>query len=318
MSKEITHNSSLGMSFIIPCYNEASNISRTLASGIPHVPPQNTWEILVVDNGSTDGTRALATAAGAKVLDGSGLSLGALRNVGAANAQYDVLVFLDADISLTEDWSRAAANDVATWVRDDSVITGSWPDVPPSASWIAKSWHPTRQKVGDVSHLGTGHLITSRKVFGLLSGFNEELSTGEDFDLCTRARRLGVRVVARPALRVIHRGEPNSLKEFFLREMWHGIGDRENTRLSPIVAASVAHAGLHFALLASIIILPQTGISSVILLLSTIFFLLLVGARRKHKWRGIFSFPGCVFLTWVYLWARFLSWVGLRGRRSRV
>src|SRR3989304_3190825 len=58
------------------------------------------WEVLVADSGSTDGTREVAAAAGARVLPGDRKGPGEGRNRGASAATGDVFVFADADCVL--------------------------------------------------------------------------------------------------------------------------------------------------------------------------------------------------------------------------
>jgi hypothetical protein len=88
-----------GVSVLVPARDEAAGITECLAS-IGPVP-----ELLVLDDGSTDGTGALARAAGARVLDGRPLPPGwlgkpwACAQLAAASAG-DVLVLVDADVRL--------------------------------------------------------------------------------------------------------------------------------------------------------------------------------------------------------------------------
>lgn len=91
--------SHLSFSVIIPTLNEAPNIAPCVAAVRdldPHV------EIIVADGGSTDGTAALAAAAGALVV-AAPRGRGSQCNAGAARASGDVLLFLHADTTLPPD-----------------------------------------------------------------------------------------------------------------------------------------------------------------------------------------------------------------------
>ena len=82
---------------IIPALNEEQSIGRAMAE----IPPDLYSQILVVDNGSTDRTAAVSTAAGATVVSEPrrGYGSACLRGIAALNPSTDVVVFMDADAS---------------------------------------------------------------------------------------------------------------------------------------------------------------------------------------------------------------------------
>jgi glycosyltransferase involved in cell wall biosynthesis len=84
------------VSVIIPTYDEASSIGRVLED----IPESLVTEVLVVDAGSTDGTREIASAHGARVIvePRRGYGRACLTGLAAANAP-EVVVFLDGDYS---------------------------------------------------------------------------------------------------------------------------------------------------------------------------------------------------------------------------
>ncbi len=80
------------ISIVIPCFNEAEGLRALL----PNLPP-SADEVIVVDNGSTDETAAVARAAGARVLTEPRRGYGRAYKTGFAAARGDVLVALDGD-----------------------------------------------------------------------------------------------------------------------------------------------------------------------------------------------------------------------------
>jgi glycosyltransferase involved in cell wall biosynthesis len=85
------------ISVVIPAYNEADAIRATLAQ-LQAALPSTPHEIIVVDDGSSDGTGAAATAAGARVVvHPHNLGYGAALKTGIRAALYETIVITDAD-----------------------------------------------------------------------------------------------------------------------------------------------------------------------------------------------------------------------------
>ena len=93
------------LSVVIPAFNEARLIERTLQSVTTSIAANQqagfTSEIIVVDNNSTDNTAELARQAGVPVVFEPINQIGRARNAGAAHATGDWLLFLDADSLLS-------------------------------------------------------------------------------------------------------------------------------------------------------------------------------------------------------------------------
>src|SRR5436190_22733605 len=86
------------ISFIVPAYNEEHELSDTLAA-IREAASGATrpYEIIVVDDASTDATPEIASGAGAKVIPINRRQIAAARNAGARGVQGEYLFFIDAD-----------------------------------------------------------------------------------------------------------------------------------------------------------------------------------------------------------------------------
>src|SRR5450759_1873023 len=97
------------ISIIVPAYNEEALLAGTLralrvsadAVGAP-------YEIIVVDDGSTDRTAEIARGHGARVVGVNVRQIGAARNAGAKVAVGDLLVFVDADTLVTSEVLQGA------------------------------------------------------------------------------------------------------------------------------------------------------------------------------------------------------------------
>lgn len=207
---------------IIPVKNDACRLRVLLVS----LSRQNVaHQIVVVDNGSSDASVAVAKEFGASVFDGVGLKVGALRNLGVSQTTKEVLAFCDSDHEVPEDWLDQGLRVLAK--SPEIVACGSYCLPPPDGTWVQRVWaiHRLRSHQRgriDVDWLGAGNMFLRRSDFVRVGGFSEGLIAAEDVDLCHRIRANGGRVVCDPTIRNVHHGEPRTLSQFFRKEYWRG------------------------------------------------------------------------------------------------
>jgi len=94
----------LRASVIIPAYNAKDVLPRCLRALEHQTIPQDQYEVIVVDDGSTDDTAALAKASGAQTLKMRHAGPAAARNQGAKLARAGIIVFTDADCEPSPDF----------------------------------------------------------------------------------------------------------------------------------------------------------------------------------------------------------------------
>ena len=90
----------MNCSFIIPSYNEEKFLPHTIeaiTTAIKKIGLISNWEVVVVDNNSTDNTVAVAKEKGAVVVHEPVRQIAKARNVGGRYASGDFLFFVDAD-----------------------------------------------------------------------------------------------------------------------------------------------------------------------------------------------------------------------------
>lgn len=217
------------VSFVVPVLNDAARLSRLLESIAALDYPAHLVEVIVVDNGSRDGSDRVAEMAGAVVFRHPRLRVGELRNRGVARARGDVLAFVDADHEIDSGWLRAA---VDTLGIPGVAAVGALCWTPSDGTWVQTMYDALRHRtVGrrDVEWLGSGNLAVRREAFEQAGGFRAELDTCEDVDLCQRLRSSGLRLVSDDRLKSVHFGDPATLEALFLGEVWRG---RDNIRVS--------------------------------------------------------------------------------------
>lgn len=177
------------ISFVIPAHNEERLVGRTISA--LHAAAQavgEPYEIVVVDDASTDATAKAAADHGARVVPVSFRKISAVRNAGARATRGELLVFVDADTDVP---ATVLGATVAAW-RAGAIGGGArarfdgW--VPFYARVLARSWL-VLQKFG---HLAAGcFLFCTRQAFEAAGGFDETLYAAEDADLSRRLKRLG-------------------------------------------------------------------------------------------------------------------------------
>jgi glycosyltransferase involved in cell wall biosynthesis len=308
-------------SIIIPALNEERHIGTCLDSICGLDADQSKIEVLVVDNGSTDRTVAVANSYSdrldVRVLVRSELRVGALRNAAAQLASGRFLAFLDADCVAHPSWIATASRIL---FDNPGTITGSPYALPPDAGWPARIWHQRfhRNKSGEVSYVPGGNLLLERTLFWAIGGFDSSLRSNEDSQFCSRARSSGTRVLAFPELAVVHLGAEKNLRHFARRQLWHGsnvcsrAGIRGNSRAIGLAGYTLFCA---FAIAAALILWQSK------LLLAAFLGLLvppITMAASKTKQKDLRVLPKLVvlILTYALVRAYALPIAAFRGARA--
>ena len=89
---------------VVPAYNAAAMLPLCLTALAGQDYPPAAYEIIVVDDGSTDATAALAQAAGARVISQPNSGPASARNAGIGAARGEIIIFTDSDCAPVADW----------------------------------------------------------------------------------------------------------------------------------------------------------------------------------------------------------------------
>ncbi len=195
------------VSAAIPCYNGARWIRDVVAAlrQQTHVPD----ELLVIDDGSTDGSGALAADAGARVVTHAvNRGLSAARNTALAVAGGDILVFVDSDAYADRGMLEALLAQFTA--RDIAGVGGGGVEahqVTRADAWRARharQWHGAR-RLEDAPYLHGLCAAYRRRALFAVGGFDTRLRTNaEDVEMGLRLRRAGYRLVYTPDAVVYH------------------------------------------------------------------------------------------------------------------
>lgn len=177
-------------SIIIPAYNEAQQLPRTLpAIKAAMANVQATGELVVVDNNSSDDTAAIAKQHGARVVFEPVNMIAKARNAGAREATAPRLIFVDADTTPSAELVQSALDELA---KPDCVGGGAIVGLDPPPGWL------TRQFAGLWNVLSTllGYpagcfFFCQRDAFDAVEGFSENVYASEEIWLARRLKRWG-------------------------------------------------------------------------------------------------------------------------------
>jgi GT2 family glycosyltransferase len=201
---------------VVPVYNDSQCLHECVAALTASSGPR--FEIIVVDDGSTDDTPSAAARLGVRVLRlGTNRGPSAARNHGARHAQGDILFFVDADVVVASG-AVGRIREVFTQHPELSVVFGSY-DARPRAEGVVSQYrnllHHFVHQTGnaEASTFWSGCGAIRRAAFEAVGGFDEKQRWMEDIELGYRLRRAGHRILLDKALQCTH------LKRWTLRSV---------------------------------------------------------------------------------------------------
>ena len=184
--------SSPAVSVIVPVRNGADTLPPLLESIDAQTLPRDRFEVIVVDNDSSDATAAVAATHGATVVREPIANRSRARNRGAAAASARLYAFTDADCVADPRWLEGllACSDRAPLVAGEVELrAGGSPNAIErfeslwrfgQASWVEQGW------------AATANLLVRAEAFDAIGGFDPSWRhIGEDVDFCLRARDAG-------------------------------------------------------------------------------------------------------------------------------
>ena len=327
------------LSIIVVTYNESQHVARLQRSIKKLDKPEGVQvQSILVDGGSQDGTAEAARRAGySRVIELPGANIPVCRNRGAEAAQGDWLAYVDGDCELAPDWLMTA---YPLLTGCEAVMLG-WPARPPDPMNAMQSawnfhWLNKNPRLEDfmgrrvVRHEGfrlatTRNMILHKSVFTTVQGFNEELPTGEDTDFAFRAYMADVPVLGVPDLKVVHHGEPVTLRQFYKQQVWHA-NRHSYEHIQKLSGGKIGGNAPRFAkafmagLFSAVVGLAISAVTGnawwLLLLLPVLGVISLPAAYISMKGRSLRHLPMLCLLYAAYGWARMQDWVGLAQSKA--
>ncbi|MEP0980176.1 glycosyltransferase [Leptolyngbya sp. FACHB-17] len=198
------------LSIIVPVHNGASTLASCLGAIVAFRDPA--WELIVIDDASTDASGWIAQKLGARVIKApSQQGPAAARNLGAQIAQGDYLCFIDADCEVNSTTFSQLVRLLLEEPEWDAVF-GSYDDAPKATNFVAQYKnlfhhyvHQTAKEEASTFWAGCG--AVQRSTFLRLGGFDVDRfprPSVEDIDLGYRLRLAGYRIHLAKEVQVKH------------------------------------------------------------------------------------------------------------------
>ncbi len=208
--------SAMNVSIIIPAHNAADTLSETLESLLAQT--HRHWEAIIVNDGSTDETDAIATNYSKK--DARIYSIGqqqggeaAARNTGINRANFDWLLFLDADDWIAPSYLEKMTNTLAFDPSLNAVYCG-WARVTPHGKLGAENYCSQSENIFGLfaccCAFAIHACVVRRTLIKAVGGFDTSLRTCPDWDIWQRIARTGTRIGAVHEVLAFYRMRRNS------------------------------------------------------------------------------------------------------------
>jgi len=232
------------VSIIIPAKHANKTLGMAIKS-ILDIPAHELAEVIIVNDGLDKETNLLADKYPVKVINGNGEGAAAARNIGVQFSKGQILIFLDADCSVSPEWLSAHLMEHEH--PGDLLLVGGSICIKNNASFWERcdhycSWynvHP-HQKEKWVPNHTPANLSMSRSTFNRIGPFTENLPSNgvhEEFEMQDRLLRLGGRLLFKPSALVYHTDRSNfrAYLEHHFRWGFNSIqvkGTSENSRFA--------------------------------------------------------------------------------------
>lgn len=303
-------------SVIIPAYNAERTLSLTLEALRRQTVPREEYEVIVVDDGSTDGTAEVARAYGVRLIRQQNQGPAAARNVGVREARGEIVLFTDSDCEPREDWIEKLTAPFA----DPEVVGAKGAYLTRQRSLMARfvqleyeDRYDRMARFAQIDFIDTYSAAYRRAVFLANRGFDTIFPTAsvEDQEFSFRLAQKGYKMVFVPDARVYHLHD-ETLTQYVRRKFFIGYYKALLTRWLPERLITDTHTPpvlkLQLVLMALILALVLPAfvwtparsllLASGLLFYATAFPFLLKIARRD---------PGVLLPALLYLPARALA-----------
>jgi len=282
------------ISIIIPAYNSEKTIGKTIESLLKQNYSKKNYEIIIVDDGSSDNTQdTILKFKQVRLIKQNHKGPATARNLGATNAKGAILLFTDADCVLDKNWIKEM---VKPFTNPEIIgVSGTYKTLN-NDNFMARfigyeieERHERMKRQKFIDFIGTFSAAYRKKIFLKFGGFDTRFKTssGEDPELSYRIDKAGLKMVFQPKAIVFH-PHPNSLwkylKQKYKRAVWRNLmywGKHKEKIMSDSYTSKsmflqIFLSGLVFLIFLSLIILKFSITFSSLLFFVSLFTLTII------------------------------------------
>jgi glycosyltransferase involved in cell wall biosynthesis len=294
------------ISIVVLTFNSQKTIEKCLASLRAQSYSNNKIEVIILDNGSNDSTIKIIQDNLYSYHAVPHLSIAALRNKGLELAKAKLVGFVDSDCVIDVNWVE---NAIACIKRESATVVGYKYHLPPETTYFERTWYSlSKNAVSDSELIPAGNMIVVKDDIIKINGFNKYLPTGEDSDLLQRVRSKGLIVILDPTIINYHYGNAKTLKDFYIKELWYGMGvnfDQAIKEFDRPLGLSIIFS-LSVIMLIVSVFLKLYEVTCILFMVS--FAICFLSACNRKYWKkrgGNISYIMLIYV--VYFFARFHS-----------
>lgn len=215
------------ISIIVPFYNTGKKIERCITSLLSQSYPKNQYEIIFIDDGSTDNSAEIVSKfKRVKLIKQKHRGPAVARNLGVKNSKGQIILFTDADCIPGKKWIK---NMIEPFKDKDVIgVSGTYKTfnrdslVARFAGYEIEERHKKLEKQKQIDFIGTFSAAFRKSIFLKAKGFDENFPTasGEDPELSFRLEKFGKMVFQPKAF--VHHFHPDTLHKFLRQKFWRG------------------------------------------------------------------------------------------------
>ncbi|MBI5789559.1 MAG: glycosyltransferase [Candidatus Schekmanbacteria bacterium] len=215
------------LSIIVPAYNAEKTIRQCLNALVAQAYPADLYEIIVVDDGSRDRTKAIVQEYAVRYIRQENQGPAAARNKGANAARGEIILFTDSDCVPDTDWinqmlipfekPEIVAVKGAYKTRQKSIVARF-------AQIEFEERFEMLEKAESIDMVDTYSAGFRKELFLKIGGFDTSFpeANNEDTELSYRISNLGYKMAFNSQAKVYHLNHPDSIRKYARLKFWRG------------------------------------------------------------------------------------------------